>query len=169
MRSRGRDTSTAPADDLLLDELQRVYGDADRALHGWSCESSTDCCRFAITGREPYVTSIELAAIERAVARRGGERALAAVTGRRPGARRALPVQAGAERERRCPLLTPQGRCTVYAWRPLGCRTFYCDRATPGEPLPQAKLNELVRRVQEIAARHQPDGDRGRPLTRALP
>ncbi|MEJ7731020.1 MAG: hypothetical protein WKG00_17615 [Polyangiaceae bacterium] len=65
-------------------------------------------------------------------------------------------------------MLDVNGRCAVYAWRPLGCRTFYCERASAGTPLPQRRVNELVRKVQEIAARHRSDGDRGRPLRRAL-
>jgi uncharacterized protein len=71
--------------------------------------------------------------------------------------------------ERRCPMLTAEGRCVVYASRPLGCRTFYCDRAEPGERVHHRQINALVRRIQDLASRHQPEGDRGRPLTRALP
>lgn len=65
-------------------------------------------------------------------------------------------------------MLTDEGRCAIYASRPLGCRTFYCDRASAGERVRHRDINALVRRVQQIAARHQPDGDRGRPLTRTL-
>jgi hypothetical protein len=147
----------------LLGELEVVYRGADEAFTGWSCPASTECCRFGITGREPYVTSIELAAIRRAVAARGGSRALpprpASDSGRR------LPTLTA---ERPCPMLTGAGRCAIYAARPLGCRTFYCDRAEPGAPVRHRDVVSLVRRVQEIAARHEPGGDVGRPLTRAL-
>jgi hypothetical protein len=150
------DPSNLP--DELLRALTEVYAEADVAFSGWSCPTSTECCRFGITGREPYVTSIELYAIERAVAARGGPRAW-------KRARPSLPVVVD---ERRCPMLTADNRCAIYAHRPLGCRTFYCDRASPGARVRHREINALVRRVQEIAARHQPDGDRGRPLTRAL-
>jgi Fe-S-cluster containining protein len=70
--------------------------------------------------------------------------------------------------ERICPLLDAAGRCAVYEARPLGCRTFYCDRAAPGAKVRQPEVNALVRRIQDIAQRHEPDGDRGRLLTRAL-
>ena len=159
----------------LLADLAAVYAEADAALAGWSCPASTECCRFEITGREPYVTSVEIEALERAVAALGGPRALAARGGAPAGGRagragrgRRLAVVDDGEREGRCPMLDARGRCAVYAWRPLGCRTFYCERASAGAALPQRRINELVRKVQEIAARHRPDGDRGRPLRRAL-
>ena len=154
--------------DELLGELAAVFRDADAAFEGWSCSASTECCRFGITGREPYVTSIELLAVRRAVAALGGARAYKRAVGAAAGAsgsHRSLPL---ARDERPCPLLTSEGRCAVYASRPLGCRTFYCDAADKGAPVRHKEINGLVRRVQTIAARHEPGGDQGRPLTRAL-
>src|SRR5262245_53501803 len=104
---------------------------------GASCEASTECCRFGITGREPSVTSIERAAIERAVAARGG--ALARK-------RRALPIARG-DAERVCPHLDDTGRCSVYAWRPLGCRTYFCDRADVPRRPDRVELRRLVQRL----------------------
>jgi Fe-S-cluster containining protein len=159
-----------PADDLLA-ELAEVYRDADGLHWGWTCPASTECCRFGITGREPYVTSIELAAVRRAIAARGGMRSWkrAPVVAKDPDAastsRVALPVVTD---ERTCPLLDASGRCAVYEARPLGCRTFFCERATEGGKVKQRDVNALVRRIQDIAARHEPGGDKGRPLTRAL-
>ena len=146
------------AEAALLEELRDVYRDADAAFAGWTCPSSTECCRFGITGREPYVTSVELAAVRRAIAAAGGSRS-------RKQARRPLPL---AENERTCPLLTAEGRCAIYASRPLGCRTFYCDRATKGAKVVHRDVTALVRRVQAISARHEQGGDQVRPLTRAL-
>jgi Fe-S-cluster containining protein len=165
-----RRAETDPTDDLL-DALAEVYRDADALHWGWSCPASTECCRFGITGREPYVTSIELLAVKRAVAARGGMRSWkrAPTAARDPeGAstsRVALPVVAD---ERTCPMLDAAGRCAVYEARPLGCRTFFCDRATAGGKVKQRDVNALVRRIQDIAARHEAGGDKGRPLTRAL-
>lgn len=122
-------------------------------LDGWSCPSCTHCCRFGITGREPYVTSIELLAVQRAIAARGGLLS---------DARRA---EALARNERTCPLLDRAGRCSIYASRPIGCRTFYCEQASPGADL-RSVTRELVRSVQMIAVRHQPGGDQARPLGR---
>ena len=152
----------ASPDSELLAALFGVYAEVDRAFAEHSCPASTECCRFGITGREPYVTSIELYAIERAIAARGGLGSLPRAPS--PG-RGALPI---VPDERRCPMLTAEGRCAIYAARPLGCRTFYCDRATAPSRVRHREVSALVRQVQEIAARHAPDGDRGRPLTRAM-
>jgi len=145
----------------LLAELAALYRDVDAAYADTRCPTSTECCRFGITGREPYVTSLELAALRRAVAARGG--AL-------HPKRRALPLLGGdTASERTCPMLDAAGRCSVYDARPLGCRSFFCERAeTEGRPVTRGELAAFVRRVQELAARHQRDGERGRPLTRAL-
>jgi hypothetical protein len=147
-----------PATAELLDELGALYRDVDAAYAGHRCPGTSECCHFAVTGREPFVTSIELLAVERAVAAAGGPPS---------PRRRALPIVAGAD-ERICPLLTSDGRCSIYAWRPLGCRSFWCHRADVPEPVRQPELNDMVRRVKDLGARHRHGGDVGRPLYRAL-
>lgn len=155
-----------------LAALNGVYEDAAELFHGWSCASSTECCRFGITGLEPYVTSIELAAIRRAVAASGSS--LAAKHAHRTSPRSAQALPTGRTKlpmhraERPCPMLTEEGRCAIYAARPLGCRTFYCATAVEGGRVRQREVNALVRRIQDIAAQHEPGGDKGRPMTRAL-
>lgn len=149
-------------DDALLTELDALYAEVDARHAGWSCESSTDCCHFGRTGREPYVTPIELAAVERERARSG--RKLAA-SGRAQSDRRSLPL---AKDERRCPLLDDAGRCTVYARRPFGCRTFFCDRASPGDKVSQRDINAFVARIRALSAGFRDGEDEGRPLTRML-
>jgi len=149
----------APNDNALLDELRALYREVDALYEGWSCASSTECCRFGVTGRQPYVTSIELAAIRRAIARRGAPLA---------PAKRALPITDNEERERICPLLDRGSRCAIYGDRPLGCRTFYCERATQGPRGSRAELQEIVRKLRDLAARHALGGEQARPLTNAL-
>ncbi len=152
----------------LLSELHAVYADADALFSLWSCPSSTECCRFGITAREPYVTSIERFALMRAAAARGGfgtwKPANQPISDAGPDGKKHLVLAS----ERPCPMLTSEGRCAVYEWRPLGCRTFFCERAEQGSPVAHKKVLALVRRVQAIAARHEPAGDQGRMLTRAL-
>ncbi|MCA9625407.1 MAG: YkgJ family cysteine cluster protein [Myxococcales bacterium] len=149
----------APGGEDLHAELEAVYAAVEARFAGASCPASTECCRFAITGREPYVTSIELAHLRRAIAARGGPV---------KAERRALPIAHDSrDAERVCPLLGADGRCVVYAARPLGCRTFWCQRAE-GAKIARREINDFVRAIQDIAARHQPQGDQGRPLTRAL-
>ena len=145
--------------DVLLQELARLYADVDAMNAGSTCPATTDCCRFGVTGREPYMTSIEIAGIERAVRRRGGPLSTK---------RRALPIATSRERERICPLLDAAGKCSVYADRPFGCRTYFCSRATHSMPRDRDGERELARRLSELAARHEPGGDSTRPLTRVF-
>jgi len=149
----------AHGDAAWLAELAALYARADALYAGWSCPGSTECCRFGITGRQPYVTAIESSAIRHALAQRGGPLA---------PAKRALPIALGEERERVCPLLDRNQRCSVYAARPLGCRTFYCGKATAGLGPERAELRELTRELQELAARHRMGGEAARPLLRVL-
>ena len=125
----------------LLEELRALYDDADALHRGTSCPTSTECCRFGITGRQPYVTSIETLAVRNALARRGG--ALS-------DNRRALPILMSAERERVCPLLDRQQRCSVYEVRPLGCRTYFCERADKGAGPSRPQLREIMREPDVI-------------------
>lgn len=139
-----------------MEELRAIYAELDAALAGWTCATSTDCCRFGVTGREPYPTAVELALVERAIAARGGV-----------PKRRTLPVAA----ERRCPLLDDAGRCLVYASRPLGCRTFFCasGRGPVGErTLPKAVIADAVSRIASLSARFAPQDAGPRPLSRAI-
>jgi Fe-S-cluster containining protein len=72
------------------------------------------------------------------------------------------------ERERVCPLLARDQRCSIYAVRPLGCRTYFCERADKGSGPSRSELREIMRELQELAARHTLGGDAGRPLLRVL-
>lgn len=158
--ARRRRPRRDPAEQALLARLRAVYAEVEQAYAGHGCEGTTECCRFAITGREPYVTSIEVLAVQRAIAARGGPL--------KPK-KRALPIaHRTRDDERVCPLLDEGARCAIYADRPLGCRTFWCHRATSDRQVDQKELNGFVRQVQEIAAEHEHGGDKGRPLTRAL-
>jgi Fe-S-cluster containining protein len=151
----GRGDETVAA----LAELRSIYAEVDAQLDGWTCDASTDCCRFGVTGREPYPSAVELAELERAVKARGGL-----------PKRRSLPV---AE-ERRCALLSDEGRCLVYASRPFGCRTFFCERAVApvGEDSRKAakgrrdEVAGLGRAVADLSARFAPADPGPRPLSR---
>jgi hypothetical protein len=145
-----------------LSELHDIYARVDALTAGYGCETSGDCCRFGVTGREPYPTAIELFELERAVRARGGL-----------SRRRALPLAPAVRDERRCPLLSNDGRCSVYASRPFGCRTFFCHRAhgpageSPRE-ISREAISELGRMVLDLSARFSPRDPGPRPLSRAL-
>jgi Fe-S-cluster containining protein len=144
-----------------LETLRAVYAEVDGLLAGFTCDASTDCCRFGVTGREPYPTAVEVAELERAVRARGGL-----------PKRRSLPtVNARGGDERRCALLSDEGKCLVYASRPFGCRTFFCERARgpAGESsraVPKAEIARLGRAVADLAARFNPADPGPRPLTK---
>lgn len=144
-----------------LDALRAVYREVDALLAGWTCDSTTECCRFGLTGREPYPTSVETAELERAVRARGGL-----------PKRRSLPtVNERGDDERRCSLLSDEGKCLVYASRPFGCRTFFCDRASgaAGEAWrsgPKAEIARLGRVVADVSARFDPRDPGPKPLSR---
>jgi Fe-S-cluster containining protein len=145
--------------EALLGELRTLYARVDAHYAQWRCPSSTECCRFGITGKQPYVTSIELALVERAIAKRGGM----------PSAKkRALPLTDDARHERICPLLNRDNKCSIYSDRPFGCRTFFCERATQGDGPTRAVLQAHVNELRSLAERHTLGGDAPRPLMRAL-
>ncbi len=146
-----------------LAELRAIYAEVDAVLAGFVCDASADCCHFARTGREPYPTAVEIALLERAVRSRGGMPKAAAAK------KRALPVAD----ERRCVLLGADGRCTVYASRPFGCRTFFCERGRGpvGEAPPSfrgggGELGRLGRAIADLSARFAPADPGPRPLSR---
>jgi Fe-S-cluster containining protein len=143
----------------FLAELEALYARVDALYAHWSCPTSTECCRFGITGRQPYVTSIEILAVRSALAKRGGPLS---------DHKRALPLLMPADRERVCPLLDRKQRCSVYEVRPFGCRTFFCERADKGAGPSGIQLREITLELHELAARHQLGGDGGRPLLRVL-
>jgi hypothetical protein len=123
-----------------------ILAQADQMLAGWTCDASTECCRFSITGREPSVTQAEWALLEREIARQG----------------RRMP-KVPDDDDGRCPFLNTQGRCGVYSARPLGCRTFYCERASGPHKVKPRDLRELARDLDD--ASDYGAGDRGaRPL-----
>lgn len=127
--------SVAPRTTLAL--LQQ----ADALTAGWACPASTECCRFAVTGREPYLTHAEWQ--------------LLVVETKRQG--RKLPAVPDDD-DGRCAFLNEQGRCRVYAVRPLGCRTFFCERASGPHPLDKAALQTVARDLSDV---HH---DKARPL-----
>jgi hypothetical protein len=167
-RNPSRDAREAPwRSSAERAELLAIYAEAEALLAGWSCSCAVACapeapegrcCHFGVTGREPYPTPVELEEV-RHVMRTAG------VAPRDP---RRLPLADA----RPCPLLSDTGRCRVYAGRPFGCRTFFCDDATgPGGAKikrPREALYALGRRIADLSARFAPRDPHPRPLVRAL-
>ena len=151
-------------------ELLALYAEVDALLEGWKCSCSEaavgpgdhpPCCHFGVIGREPYPTAVELEEVRHAMGR-----AARGPQGR--GREVRLPVLDA----RRCPLLSREGRCAVYASRPFGCRTFFCDSAEApfgaAAKLPRERLRDMGRRIADLSARFAPRDPHPRPLVRAL-
>jgi uncharacterized protein len=134
-------------------ELRAIYTEVDALLAPYSCEGTAECCDFANTGREPTPTTVELAETLHAARALGGER------------KRHLPM---ADASRRCALLSDEGRCRIYASRPFGCRTYFCERMTGPKKLPRAEILALARRIAALSERTFPRDPLPRPLARAL-
>lgn len=158
-------------DPAQLAALEALYREVDAVYAQTSCPGSSECCRFARTGRTPYVTPLELALVTRAIKRRGN------TLPKRPAPLHVrLPVvgEGGTavdetfpelDDEDPCPLLDPTGRCSIYASRPFGCRTFFCERARSDRYVPHREMLVLLGRLKAL---NGPLGSEGRPLTRAL-
>lgn len=151
---------------LFLAELRGIYAQVDALFAGFACDASADCCHFARTGREPYPSAIEIAELERAIAARGG------VPKKEKRDKRRLRQLPQLD-ERRCVLLGEDDRCTVYASRPLGCRTFFCERGhgAAGEPPPAPRDPEVLRvarAIADLSARFAPADPGPRPLSKVI-
>ena len=158
-------------------ELRAIYDEVDALLAPFTCEGTRECCHFGITGREPYPTAVEMAEVDEAVRAAGISLASSAAASRAPGTtvgsreRRALRVLreggdgAGA---RRCPLLSAEGRCRIYASRPLGCRTYFCHRVSGPGKLPRKEILRLSSAVAALSSRFAPRDPLPRPYLRAL-
>jgi uncharacterized protein len=123
-----------------LGEVRAVYAElAKRPLEG-SCQARTECCQFQLTGLTPQLTKGE---------------ALVAAKGFRATGRKQLPESLSGT----CPLLQPgTGRCLIYADRPFGCRTHFCEAA--GGPFPRKQILDLIRRLEEVDRQLGGDGPR---------
>ena len=147
--NRARKWSDEPARAALLG----LYREVDTLLAPYACEQSGDCCDIGISGREPSPTTVEIAEVLH-----GAKRAPHLKTCR-------LPL---AEAPGRCAMLGGDGRCRIYASRPFGCRTFFCERMTGPRKLPRAEIQAISRRIADLSERTFPRDPLPRPLSRWL-
>jgi hypothetical protein len=133
----------AHADRTATRALEALYRQADDAWSGFRCPGTAECCQLAARGREPWLWSVEWEAL-----------------------RRAVPALPPPRADGGCPFLDAAGtRCTAYAARPLGCRTYFCHRATGPAREPAEEMDRLQRRLETIARSVRPDEDGPRPIT----
>jgi Fe-S-cluster containining protein len=123
-----------------LGEVRAVYAELAKRPLTRSCQARTECCQFQLTGLTPQLTKGE---------------ALVAAKGFRATGRGELPEAADGA----CPLLKREtGRCLIYADRPFGCRTHFCE--TAGGPFARREILDLIRRLEEVDRRLGGDGPR---------
>lgn len=126
-------------------EIKAIYAELERRLLPRQCVMRTGCCHFRIAGHTPLLTRGE---------------ALHTAQGVRASGRKILkPHPDGA-----CPLLGRDGRCTVYAHRPFGCRTHFCAGA--GGMYPRKHVADLIQRLEALD--EQLGGHGSRPLEAAV-
>jgi Fe-S-cluster containining protein len=122
-------------------EVRTVYRQADAAYAPFSCPASGECCQLARTGRQPWLWQPEWELL----------------SGGRP-----LPPP---REDGGCPYLDAAGRrCTVYADRPFGCRTFFCERIRGPARQPAETVGTLLERLERISERVAPALKAPRPL-----
>jgi Fe-S-cluster containining protein len=123
-----------------LAEVRAIYAEVAKRHIQRNCIARTECCQFHITGQTPHLTK--------------GEALLAAKALRGTG-RKELPyTDDGA-----CPMLKREsGKCMIYADRPFGCRTHFCDAA--GGPYARKEVIDLIRRLEDLDVRMKGDGPR---------
>jgi len=124
----------------ILVEVRAIYGDLAGRPVTRHCIARTECCRFRLTGLTPQLTKGE---------------ALVAAKGFKATGRKEMPEpEDGA-----CPFLKQDtGKCMIYADRPFGCRTHFCDAA--GGPYARKEVLDLIRRLEDIDRRLGGDGPR---------
>lgn len=123
-----------------LAQVRAVYADLAQRPVSRHCVARTECCQFQLTGQTPHLTKGE---------------ALVAAQGFRATGRKTLPEPAAGA----CPLLQREtGRCLIYAARPFGCRTHFCDAA--GGPYARKEVLDLIRRLEDVDRQLGGDGPR---------
>jgi Fe-S-cluster containining protein len=121
-------------------EVRAIYAELANRPATRACVARTECCQFHLTGLTPQLTKGE---------------ALVAAKGFRATGRKELP----AADDGACPLLQrATGKCMIYADRPFGCRTHFCDAA--GGPYARKEVLDLIRRLEEVNRQLGGDGPR---------
>ena len=128
-----------PVADIVA-EVRAVYQELAKRPVPRTCIARTECCQFQLTGLTPHLTK--------------GEALLAAKAFRATGRRDLPDTDDGV-----CPMLKrATGRCLIYADRPFGCRTHFCEAA--GGPYARKEVLDLIRRLEALDVRLKGDGPR---------
>lgn len=121
----------SPAQLAAAEEVRAIYREWEARPLERACTGRAECCRFQLTGRTPFLTR--------------GEALVAALAWRAAG-RTAVPETADGA----CPFLRGS-RCQIYAGRPFGCRTHFCEAA--GGPASRREVRDLIQRLEAVDQR----------------
>ena len=116
----------------VLQEVRAIYAELEQRPIERQCVHRTECCYFKRTGLTPQLTA--------------GEARLAAKAWRATGRKDLKPRADGG-----CPMLIGaegQGKCAIYADRPFGCRTHFCEEA--GGPYARREVVDLIHRLEAV-------------------
>jgi Fe-S-cluster containining protein len=133
---------THPERQALLGQVRDIYARLAQRPIERHCTGISDCCRFRLTGETPFLTRGE---------------ALLAYQAARASGKKKFPVPADGS----CPLLGPDGRCTIYLSRPFPCRTHFCEAA--GGPYSRKEVRDLIHELEAIDQRLGGHGGMGLP------
>lgn len=127
-----------------VEAVKTIYRElAERPIER-DCLQRTECCRFRLTGRTPFLTKGEALVAARAVRASGRKQMPEAIDGA-------------------CPLLNhATGKCLIYDGRPFGCRTHFC--AAAGGPYARGEVVDLIRRLEDIDRELGGDGAMALPI-----
>lgn len=127
---------------LLLHQVREIYVRLAQRPVERNCTGISDCCRFRLTGQTPFLTR--------------GEALVARQAARAVGRKKLVSPADGS-----CPLLGPDGRCTIYQSRPFACRTHFCEAA--GGPYSRKEVRDLIHELEAIDHRLGGNGGMGMP------
>lgn len=138
--------SAPPSKTAAVDAVRAIYQELATRPIERACVTRTECCRFRLTGRTPFLTK--------------GEALVAAKAWRATGRTRLPDAPDGA-----CPLLdSATGKCRIYEGRPFGCRTHFC--AAAGGPYARREVVDLIHRLEDVD--RAMGGDGALPLPAAV-
>lgn len=120
-----------------LAAVKKIYADLAARPIARNCTGISECCRFKLTGRTPFITKGE---------------ALVAWQGIKASGRKTLPESVDGA----CPLLKENGRCMIYEHRPFGCRTHFCKAA--GGSYKREEVRDLIQQLEAIDLKLRGEG-----------
>jgi Fe-S-cluster containining protein len=124
-----------PETSEIVAQVREIYAALATRPAERNCTAQTQCCRFRLTGRTPFLTKAE---------------AIVAAKAWRSAGRTKLPDTDLPDGS--CPLLEPRtGRCQIYESRPFGCRTHFC--ADAGGPYSRRDVADLIHRLEDLSRR----------------